>query len=293
MVPGLVLADGSTWGIVAGDERAAAIASRLAEVMQLRPCHAPAYRLLVLTDKNGTYTDTALAGTGSQVQIYVPRSFLSSDNDHTFTCIVPPAHNSDILINQLLQLSLVIAQQTQARGGILLHGASAANGGGGVILAGPGGVGKTTASCRLRSPWRSLSDDATLVVRDKNGTYWAHPWPTWSNFMLDGKVGTWDVEHAVQLKAIFFLDQAQNDRIEPIGAGHSVPLLVELAEQASWSMAHGQGGDVARALRLQRFENICSLSKSMSCYHLHLSLDGAFWEAIGHVITAKELNNAA
>ena len=38
-------------------------------------------------------------------------------------------------------------------------------------------------------PWRSLCDDATLVVRDASGRYWAHPWPTWSRFYtLDGVV---------------------------------------------------------------------------------------------------------
>jgi SynChlorMet cassette protein ScmC len=193
-----------------------------------------------------------------------------------------------MLANQLMQLSLVIAQQAQNTGGILLHGALIEKDGWGAILAGPGGVGKTTASCRLRSPWRSLSDDVTLVVRGKHGTYWAHPWPTWSNYMLGGKGGTWDVEHAVELKAIFFLAQSQGDRIRPLGAGHSVPLLVEVTEQASWSMAHGQGGAVARALRLQRFENICSLAKSKICYHLHLSLKGAFWKEIERVITRQE-----
>jgi hypothetical protein len=98
------------------------------------------------------------------------------------------------------------------------------------------------------------------------------------------------VSHAVPLKGIFFLEQAQQDRIEPVGAGYSVPLLVELAEQSSWSMAHGQGKDVARALRLQRFENICVLVQALSCYRLHLSLDGVFWEEIERVISIKGNN---
>ena len=251
--------------------------------MQLRPHDDPTYRLLVFANGAGAYSVGAHASSGHPVTI--PWRFLPSDDEHTFTCIIPPARNNDILANQLLRLSLFIARQAQSRGGFLLHGALAARDGWGVILAGPGGVGKTTASQRLPLPWRSMSDDEALVVRDEDGAYWAHPWPTWSNFMLDGKGGTWDVSHAVPLQGIFFLEQAQHDRIEPIGAGHSVPLLVELSEQASWSMAHGQGKDVVRKLRLQRFENICSLAKSKICYHLHLSLDGAFWEEIERVIT--------
>jgi len=55
-------------------------------------------------------------------------------------------------------------------------------------------------------------------------------------------------------------------------------------------MENGDGEDVVRALRLQRFENICSFAKSMSCYHLNLSLDGAFWELIEKVINKKGKN---
>lgn len=281
----LALADGSVWGIVPGDVMAAAICSRLAEAMQLCPYHAPAYRLCVLTDNSGVYSDTAFAGRESQLQRHVPWTFLLSDDDHIVTCIVPPAQNNDILMNQLLQLSLVVVRQAQVRGGFLLHGALAERDGWGMILAGPGRVGKTTASRRLTSPWRSLCDDATLVVRDERGAYWAHPWPTWSSFMSDAPGGTWDVEHAVQLKAIFFLEQAQQDRVEPVATGQSVCLLVELAEHTSWFMSHGQGKDVARTIHLQRFENICTLAQALPCYRLHLSLDGAFWKEIEKIIT--------
>jgi SynChlorMet cassette protein ScmC len=252
--------------------------------MQLRSQDTALYRLLVLTDGNDACTNSTPLN--QRFRISAPWTYLPPRDDNTFSLICPPARDNDILVSQLMQLSLVIAQQAQTRGGFLLHGALIERNGWGVILAGPGGVGKTTASGRLPTPWLSLSDDESLVVCDENGKYWVHPWPTWSNFMLDGKGGTWDVEHAVPLKAIFLLVQAQHDRIEPIGVGHSVPLLVELTEQASWSMAHGQGGAMARALRLQRFENICSFAKSKVCYHLHLSLDGAFWEEIERVLNS-------
>jgi SynChlorMet cassette protein ScmC len=285
---GLVLADGSIWGIVGGDEKTSTIVSQFSAAMQLCPHYAPSCWLLVLTDGECTYGNSIYIGHNSQVP--VTRIFLPPAEGDTFMCIVFTARKKDALANQLIRLSLFIAQQTQARGGFLLHGALIAKDGWGVILAGPGGVGKTTASRRLPSSWRSLSDDATLVVCDEKGAYWAHPWPTWSNFMAGGPGGTWDVSHAVQLKAVFFLQQAQQDWIEPIGAGQSVSLLVELTEQASWSMAHGQGKDAARALRLQRFENICALVKVVSSYHLHLSLDGAFWDEIERVVTIQDHN---
>jgi SynChlorMet cassette protein ScmC len=289
-VTGLILADGSTWGIAAGNAKATVIVSRLAEAMQMRPHTISAYRLLVLSDGKGVYTHANRVNHELQPQAPVSRTFVLPAEENIFTCIVSPAWNNDMLADQLVHLSLVIARQAQTRGGFLLHGALAERDGRGVILAGPGRVGKTTASRRLTSPWCSLSDDATLVVRDEQGAYWAHPWPTWSRFMSGGSGGTWDVSHAVPLKGIFFLEQAKQDRIEPVGAGYSVPLLVELAEQPSWSMAHGQGKDVARALRLQRFENICVLAQTLSCYRLHLSLDGAFWEEIERVVTVRSNN---
>jgi SynChlorMet cassette protein ScmC len=283
VVASLLLADGNIWGIVAGDERAAGIVSRLAEVMQFRSHDAPTYRLLVLMDGNSVYANTTHID--HRPQVPVPWTFLHPKEGNTFTLICSPALDYDMLANQLMQLSLVIARQAQNMGGILLHGALIERDGRGVILAGPGGVGKTTASRRLPLSWRSLSDDATLVVCDEKGAYWAHPWPTWSYFMSEGPGGTWDVNHAVPLQAIFFLQQAQQDRVEPVATGQAVCLLVELAEHTSWPMAHGEGKGATRTLRLERFENICTLVKDVSCYYLHLGLHGAFWQEIERVIT--------
>lgn len=282
----LSMADGSTWGIAAGDEKASAIVARLADVMQLWPHRAPSYRLFILTDDNSVSIGLPFIDHG--IQISAKRPFLPHGEDDTFTFIVSPARNNDILANQLVQLSLVIARRSQDRGGFLLHGALTEKDGKGVILAGPGGVGKTTASRRLPSSWRSLSDDATLVVRDEKGVYWAHPWPTWSRLMSGGPGGTWDVNHAVPLKAILFLNQAKRDWVKPVAAGQSVCLLVELTEHTSWSMSHTLGEDEARVIRLQRFENICALAQVIPCYHLQVSLNGAFWEEIDRVVTEQD-----
>ncbi len=285
---GLTLADGSTWGIAAGDEKALGIVSCLAEAMQLRPLVAPAYQLLVLTDGNDASVNPIHVDHGRQAS--VPWTFLPPQEGNTFTLIWSPARGNDMLASQLMQLSLIIAQQAQTRGGFLLHGALIERPGWGIVLAGPGGVGKTTASRRFPVPWRPLSDDEVLIVRDEKGAYKAHPWPTWSSFTAGGKGGTWDVEHDVPLKAIFFLLQAQENHIDPMGTGHAVSFLVELSEQISRTMSHGLGKDKVRSVRLQRFENICDLAKSVPCYRLYLGLDGAFWEKIEQVIIkeAKE-----
>jgi SynChlorMet cassette protein ScmC len=181
---------------------------------------------------------------------------------------------------QLMHLSMVICLDAQCRGGVLLHGALAGWNGNGVILAGPGGRGKTTASKRLPRHWQSFCDDTTLVVCDNKGAYWAHPWPTWSDFMFGGTGGTWDVQHAVPLKGIFFLDQAQREQIESLGAGHATCLLTESSEQASRIISHYMEKDELRKHRQMCFDNICALAQTIPSYVLHLGRDGAFWKEI-------------
>lgn len=271
----LINADGGAWRIVAGDPQAAAIVPRLAEVMQLGPVDEQARRLVVLVSnpRAGTARRSGLVEWGS----------LTSQNEAPVVCMLSPIAG-DTLFPQFLQLSLILCLPAQVRGGLLIHGALAEKDGYGVILAGPGGSGKTTASQRLVPPWRSLCDDLTLVVRDHQGIYWAHPWPTWSRFMSGGPGGTWDVQHSVPLKGIFFLAQAAEDRVESVGAGQTVCLLVESTEQALYGMPHNVPGDMVQTLRVQRFDNICALAQAVPCYVLHASLTGAFWREIDHIL---------
>ena len=270
----LVLADGSHWRIAGGDEEAASIVSQLGCAMQLRvttgaierPHHGNLCRLLVQVDAHTSVMDC-----------YVP---LASDNDGVVSCILSPSDHWGGPYVNLGRLSLVFARQAQARGGVLIHGALAERDGMGVILVAPGGTGKTTASNRLPAPWRSLCDDTTLVVRDPQGNYWAHPWPTWSRFLDGGPAGTWDVQNAVPVKGIFFLAQAIEDRVERVGPGQAVSMLVECVEQVSMFMPIGLFTEEHRALYLERFNNLCALARVIPAHVLHISLTGAFWQEI-------------
>ena len=191
--------------------------------------------------------------------------------------VVDPGEDGTFLALQLMRIASVVARDAEGRGGVLLHGALVEREGYGYLLAGPGGVGKTTATRRLPRPWRPLCDDATLVVRGPGGNYQAHPWPTWSRFMFGGGGGCWDVEPAVPLQGIFFLAQDDEDRARPLGAGRSANLLVEAAEQISPSMFGVFDKEVIRAFRLRRFDNICRLARAVPGFELRLSLKGAFW----------------
>ncbi len=186
----------------------------------------------------------------------------------------------------LAQLSLTMVRHIQASGGLLLHGALAEWNGAGVIFTGPGGGGKSTASKRLPSDWNSLSDDNTLVVRDASGKYWAHPWPTWSQFRNGGSGGTWNVEQAVPLAGIFYLHKSEVEKVSPIGTGQATALLIESNGQASRAMPHSTEDEMA-AHRSQCFDSTCSLAASVPVYKLELSLTGPFWEVLENTIAAQ------
>ncbi|MDZ7695733.1 MAG: SynChlorMet cassette protein ScmC [Deltaproteobacteria bacterium] len=280
---GLVLADGTHWEIAAGDEEAAAIVSQLGCAMRLRmktgaiePAHhGSPRRLLIQVDAHTSVADC-----------YVP---LASDNDGIVVCILSPSDHWGGPYVNLVRLSLVFAREAQARGGVLIHGALAERDGMGVILVAPGGTGKTTASNRLPAPWRSLCDDATLVVRDPQGNYWAHPWPTWSRFLDGGPGGAWDVQSAVPIKGIFFLAQAVENRVERVGPGQAVILLGEFVRQVSMLMPMGLFKEEVRALHLQRFNNLCALARVIPAHVLHISLTGAFWQEIEQALAEGPL----
>jgi len=271
----IFLADGSYWEITAGDEEAASIVSQLGCAMQLRVTTGAIEpsnnsnnlcRLLVQVDARTSVADC-----------YVP---LASENGGVVVCILSPSDHWGGPYVNLMRLSLVFARESQVRGGVLIHGALAERDGIGVILAAPGGTGKTTASNRLPAPWRSLCDDTTLVVRDQQGNFWAHPWPTWSLFLDGGSGGTWNVQNAVPVKGIFFLAHAVEDRVERVGPGHAVSLLVECVRQASAFMAPGLCKEELRSLHLEWFNNLCALAHVVPAHLLHISLTGTFWQEI-------------
>jgi len=198
-----------------------------------------------------------------------------------------PFANKDMLAIQLQHLSFIFSLEAERRGGLLIHGALAEFHGLGVILAGHGGVGKTTAVSRLSWPWRSLCDDMTLVVKDACGDYWAHPWPTWSAFLFGGEGGTWDVQHAVPLAGIFFLSWALEERVDSLKPVDATCLLNDSAEQVFISALAHMTFEAVREHRLRRLDSIISLAKAIPVFQLHLSSNGAFWLEIEKVLERR------
>ena len=269
----LGLADGSFWSFIGGDTYAIDVVASLKKAMQLKDHAGSAHRLFI---KSRSRKKDSAAEAKDFRKTSSTGLFEVSDKNHIIYTLRAIEEQNESWIH-LSDLSLFIGQQSEHRGGLLIHGALAERGGYGVILAGPPNVGKTTASRRLKSPWRSLSDDFTLVVCNRQGQYLAHPWPTWSQFRPGGPGGSWDVQRAIPLKGIFFLVQSEKDCAQSVGKGQATCLIVETAELSSWMFSENNGKEKVRAWRRLRFDNICSLANSVPCYLLYLSLASTFW----------------
>jgi SynChlorMet cassette protein ScmC len=282
----LSLADGTSWCIIAGDEEAARVVAALSAAMNLQR-GATGRKLLVTTGRDR-----------------IPA--ISLNGAVSVVCSIFPPISNELLVMDMVWIALFVVREIQSRGGVLVHGALAeypfaslgrekdCGLGEGILLAGSFSVGKTTASYRLTAPWRSLCDDATLVVRDRSGRYWAHPWPTWSRFYGSkdgpGPGGNWDVQRPVPLRAIFFLSKSPDDDVEPLPAASAMAMLMEAVQHVSNTMTFYRPEEEIQAIYRDQLAAVEALAHSIPAYTLKISLNGEFWKKIERVLQADERN---
>jgi len=265
----LELADGQRWLIRPVDDAAATIVAELGRAMNLGP------------GQSGRELCVAVCGDSDRSDLEV---------NGAVVCRLAAPTGREAEVAQMRRIASQIARETMSRGGLLFHGALAEYRGSGFIMAGPGGVGKSTVSRRLPSPWRSLCDDMTLVVQAGRGRFWAHPWPTWSRFLYDGPGGSWPVEHAIPIRAIFFLAQSSTDQLEPVNATQATALALESAEElAREVLLELTDADAARILCSEALSAAKSLAAAVPAYSLRLSLHGRFWEKIEGALPVGDL----
>lgn len=181
---------------------------------------------------------------------------------------------------QLLRLARVVAHGCEQNGGLWVHGALVEWQGEGVILAGPGGVGKSTAAGRLPLPWHALSDDMCLIAKSVSGEYQVHPWPTFSRVRLGDFSGKWDVQRAVPLRMICMLFQHETDRLKPLSFHQAVSELVDVSGQTGVYLTAELDQEVVREVNVTRFHNAVEMAREVPVYRLNISLKGRFWEEI-------------
>lgn len=279
----LATADGFKWRFLAKEKSSALLISRFEHVMGM----------------NRQVSTASAAQETSQVKriaVSVSRKQtrwrdIPVERANEISCLVGPFSTPEKMAFQLMRISKIVAHYSEKNGGLLVHGALAECHGGGVILAGPGGVGKTTASKRLPYPWRSLSDDTTLIVKSSDGAYWAHPWPTWSRCRMGDMSGSWNVQAAVKLEMICMLSRSVGDHIFRLPIRQAISELVDVSGQTFFIMANGMDKNAIRRINLMRFHNAVALSKEVPVCRLEISPNGEFWKDIeGILVFQAELH---
>jgi SynChlorMet cassette protein ScmC len=191
-------------------------------------------------------------------------------------------HDSEIM-NMWYALHPIYWGGIRARG-LPFHAALIEREGKGIILAGPGGMGKSTCCRRIPKPWKPLCDDEVLVLRDERGRYRAHPFPTWSDYLWHRAKNTWNIEHGTPLQAVFFLSHAESDMSEPLKEAKAAAYVNESAGQVCRKYWQLKDGELRRAFTSSIFFNACEVVKRVPAFKLGISLKGRFWEEMESVL---------
>lgn len=289
----LKLSNGLGWHIVAS-KQAAPWVDRLATTMELRRTEQYGYPKLIFLDKDEDVDDalfTKLHLADMPGSDWKPHDlkwlhFYSHNDVPDMICRFGNDNTHGIEIVRMWQALHPIYEQALGNGGMPFHAGLAARNGKGVLFAAPGGTGKSTCCRRLPPPWKALCDDEALLVKDTQGAYMAHPFPTWSEYLFQRSEKTWDVEQHVPLSALFFLEQAERDEVVAIGTGKASVYITESSTQIcrrDWRYLDKKE-EVRRKTML--FDNACALAKAVPAYILRVSLTGEFWKLVEEVVAS-------
>ena len=195
-------------------------------------------------------------------------------------CEIGAEDHFDLDLIRMWAATYAIYQRAMETGGLPFHACLAGREEVGVLLAAPGGGGKSTCARRLAPPWRSLCDDETLIVRDPEGRYFVHPFPTWSNFFWKREERTWNVQEYIPLSAVFFLKKGKKDEVIPMGRGEAAARMYQAAEQVCLRNWRYFSAEEERREKEKLFANSCELAQNIPALTLHVSLQGQFWKEV-------------
>jgi hypothetical protein len=88
----------------------------------------------------------------------------------------------------------------------------------------------------------------------------------------------------VPVKAIFFLEQSETDKVVPMGRGQSAVLMYQSAAEVCHRNWMKVNREEVSTFRKKLFENSCRLAKAIPAFRLRVSLQGRFWEKIEEVL---------
>ncbi len=288
----LLLSDGSSWCLT-GDQHNSRLVDKLATIMELEECALNGSHELIFCKSDNTHVvfDGIIDVVPSKSCSYESSNYLYFYYHRTLRIW---CHNSipdvacEVLFNNGAKIDFInmwfalypIYQRSICKGGLPFHAGLAELGGRGVLLAASGDTGKSTCCRRIPVPWQALCDDETLVVLDKQKTYRAHPFPTWSDYIWRQSEKTWNVQYSVPLSGVYFLEQSEIDEVAPMGEGEAALLISESAMQICEKFWRNAGEEEQRKFRRKLFNNACKMARQIPAYRLSVSRYGKFWEKV-------------
>jgi SynChlorMet cassette protein ScmC len=300
----LTLADGQSWHIAATED-ARAWLDGLARIMELSKCGSHGRKNIYVL--RSSFLDPSVNDTinSDLIPAGLPR-----DGWKCITNIIETWYNDscpDIILNlgpvykprpgnvhdvtleqhELAQMSLSYYpyyKQTADAGGMPIHAGLVCRDGVAVLLAAPGGTGKSTCCRRIPPPWQAMSDDEALIIPTGTGSYHVHPFPTWSDYFYGRNERTWNSGSHLPLGGIFFVEQSPIDKAEPLMGGMAASKIFRSSMQAYNRCLVGMDIPTIRVNRANLFDNSCELAKKLPTFRLQVSLTGEFWKEIENVL---------
>lgn len=291
------LANGQGWHVVA-TETVVPWVEKLASIMQLETCDKNGYPKLIFTreetDKKkykkpvfnlAANIQDSLPKRDWNVRELPPIQFWSHPDVPDVICELGHREGYELDIIRKRLALYPIFQRAINSGGLPLHAALIERDGIGILLAASGNKGKSTCCRLLPLPWNPMCDDEALVVPNAQKSYFAHPFPTWSDYLWRRAEQTWNVQRHVPLSAILFLERSETSEIVPIGSGQEAAFITKSAMEVFDPNWNNLPLKEVRAFRKKLLENACELAKVIPAYIFRLSLSGRFWDKIEEVIS--------
>jgi hypothetical protein len=168
-------------------------------------------------------------------------------------------------------ISRVVTIRNEIDGGLLIHGILVLHPKGAIIIMGDTGAGKTTTARRLDGEkWKRLSDDRTLVVKDKKGNYYAYPWPGGKAYRQPEL--RYDISQAYPLKGMFIVVKNEKMALKKITGLNAVATLQHVVNQAMELPDPSVDPEGVGEMRKIRLKNISEIVKNIPMYELKVNL---------------------
>jgi SynChlorMet cassette protein ScmC len=288
---GLSLENGIRMGFMPGDEMAASLIFRLIDIMQLGPIEDSTQNIILRIegqDPFPSYKKDGIIEQGEKKECVLWENgywkIYKAAKEKTVICSLSMDFAEEPCNEKLRCISAIIGYFIISSGGLIIHGGYAEKDGKGVVFSGTSGAGKTTTMNRLPDRWKPLCDEHTLIVRDCNGTFWAHPLPTGSRFKEQGPGGSWNVQHSVPLEGIFFLTKDATDQVISLNKTDGAYLTYRRAEEGMVSLFEWAEPEKKKRAIMQIINNSFAFAQAMPAYILKLSLTGSFWNEVDRAL---------